>query len=233
MFDSGDYSIKSKMHTMHDDMGGAAAVIGAIRAIALMELEADVVAVIPACKNMISGNAFVPGDVLRTKAGRTIEVLSTDAEGRLILADALTYAIHEEKADEIVDIATLTGAAKRAVGNKCAAVMANHEELYGLLEKASLRSCEKIWRLDLDGELGPALSSSVADFKSSNPDNPAGGGAILAGLFLQKFVEKKPWAHIDMAPVNWLTEENAYCRKGATGYGVSLLYQFVKFGTAR
>ena len=228
LFDSGGYTLKSKMSTMHNDMGGAAAVIGAIRAAAAMELKINVVGVVAACKNMISGDAFVPGDILYSKAGKTIEIQSTDAEGRLTLADALTYAIREEKADELIDIATLTGAAREAVGNRSAVVLSNCDSLHGVLQEASRCSCEKIWRLDLDKELRPVLDSAVADLKSSNPDSPAGGRSIVAGLFLQEFVEGKPWVHIDMAPVNWLAEENPYCGKGATGYGVSLLYQFLK-----
>ena len=228
MFDSGGYTIKSRMSTMHGDMGGAAAVIGAMHAAASMKLKIDVVGIVAACKNMISGDAFVPGDILNSMAGKTIEILSTDAEGRLTLADALTYAIRKEKADEIVDIATLTGAARGAVGNKSSVVLSTCDTFYELLREASRRSCEKVWRLDLDRELRPALDSATADLKSSNPDSPAGGGSIVAGLFLQEFTEGKPWMHIDMAPVNWQTEETPYGGKGATGYGVSLLYQFLK-----
>lgn len=228
VFDSGGYTLKKRMHTMHNDMGGAAAVIGAIRSAAGMSLPLNITAIIPACKNMVSGNAFVPGDILSSKSGRSIEILSTDAEGRLLLADAMTYAVHEEGADELVDIATLTGSAKNAVGNKSAAVLSNSDKLYETLQEASLHSCEKIWRLNLDRELRPTLDSSSADLKSSNPDSVMGGGCIVAGLFLQEFVEDKPWIHIDMAPVNWLTEANNYCGKGATGYGVSLLYHFLK-----
>lgn len=228
MFDSGGYSLKSKMDTMHDDMGGAAAVIGAIRAIALEKLPVNVIAVAAACENMISGDAYVPGDILFSMNGKTIEMLNADAEGRLTLADAITYAIRKEGAGAIIDIATLTGAAKGAVGGKSAAVLANDDELYAEVEAASEASCEKIWRLPADKELFAAIRSDVADIKNSSPGNPMGGGSIVAGLFIQEFVEEKPWVHVDMAPVNWLPEGNSYCIHGASGYGVSLLYETVK-----
>lgn len=231
MFDSGGYSLKSKMATMHDDMGGAAAVIGAIRAIAKKKLPLNVIAVVAACENMISGDAYVPGDILFSMNGKTIEMLNADAEGRLTLADAITYAIRKEGAGTIIDIATLTGAAKGAVGARSAAVIANDEELYEEMLEASKISCEKIWRLPADRELFDVLKSEVADIKNSNPGNPMGGGSIVAGLFIQEFVEERPWIHVDMAPVNWLIEGNAYCIKGGTGYGVSLLYETVKLMT--
>lgn len=228
MFDSGGYCLKSKMATMHDDMGGAAAVIGAIEAIARAKRKVNVTAVVAACKNMISGDAFVPGDILGSMKGLTIEMLNTDAEGRLTLADAITYAIQMEGADRIIDIATLTGAAKGAVGGRTAAALSNDDRLYETVWKASQTACEKIWRLHLDEELMPVLHSAVADIKNASPGNTMGGGTIVAAMFIRAFTEGKPWVHIDMAPVNWQTEETPYCRRGATGYGVSLLYETAK-----
>lgn len=228
MFDSGGYSLKSKMATMHDDMGGAAAVIGAMRAIVKQKLPVNVIAVVSACENMVSGDAYVPGDILFSMNGKTIEMLNADAEGRLTLADSITYAIRKEGAGCIIDIATLTGAAKGAVGARSAAVIANDEELFEEIREASRVSCEKIWRLPADRELFEVLRSEVADIKNSNPGNIMGGGAIVAGLFIQEFTEGKPWVHVDMAPVNWLAEGNSYSIKGGTGYGVSLLYEMVK-----
>lgn len=228
MFDSGGYSLKSKMATMHDDMGGAAAVIGAIRAIAIQKLPVNVTAIVAACENMVSGDAYVPGDILFSMNGKTIEMLNADAEGRLTLADAITYAIRKEGAGKIIDIATLTGAAKGAVGARSAAVITNDQELFEEMSAASCVACEKIWRLPADRELFDVLKSEVADIKNSNPGNLMGGGTIVAGLFLQEFVEERPWIHVDMAPVNWLSEGNSYCIKGGTGYGVSLLYETVK-----
>lgn len=228
MFDSGGYCLKSKMATMHDDMGGAAAVIGAIQAIARTKRRVNVTAIVAACKNMISGEAFVPGDILGSMKGLTIEMLNTDAEGRLTLADAITYAIQKEEADRIIDIATLTGAAKGAVGGRTAAVLANDDSLYETVRNASLAACEKVWRLHMDEELMPVLHSETADIKNASPGNTMGGGTIVAGMFLRAFTEGKPWVHIDMAPVNWQTEETPLCRKGATGYGASLLYETAK-----
>lgn len=228
MFDSGGYSLKSKMATMHDDMGGAAAVIGAIRAIAKEKLPVNVIAVVAACENMVSGDAYVPGDILFSMNGKTIEMLNSDAEGRLTLADAITYAVRKEGAGKIIDIATLTGAAKGAVGGRSAAVVANDEELFQEIREASEVSCEKIWRLPADKELFEVLKSEVADIKNSNPGNTMGGGTIVAALFIQEFTEGLPWCHVDMAPVNWVPDGNAYCIHGGTGYGVSLLYEMVK-----
>lgn len=228
MFDSGGYSLKSKMATMHDDMGGAAAVIGAIRAIAKQKLPINVVAVVAACENMVSGDAYVPGDILFSMNGKTIEMLNADAEGRLTLVDAITYAIRKEGAGKIIDIATLTGAAKGAVGGRSAAVVVDDEELFEEIQAASEVSCEKIWRLPADKELFDVLKSEVADIKNSNPGNTMGGGTIVAALFIQEFTEGLPWCHVDMAPVNWLPEGNSYCIHGASGYGVSLLYEMVK-----
>lgn len=231
MFDSGGYSLKSNMTGMHGDMGGAAAVVGAIRAIALQKLPVNVVAVVAACKNMVSGDAYVPGDILTAMNGKKIEMLNSDAEGRLTLADALTYAIQKEGAETIIDIATLTGASGTAVGLRSAAVLANDEELFEEIKAGSEASAEKICRLPLDKELMPAVTSKVADIKNSCPGSPLGGGVITAALFLEEFVEDKPWVHVDMAPVNWLTDEISYSIQGGTGYGVSLLYETVKIMT--
>ena len=228
MFDSGGYSLKSKMATMHDDMGGAAAVVGAIRSIAMMKLPVNVIAVVAACKNMVSGDAYVPGDILFSMNGKTIEMLNSDAEGRLTLADAITYAVRNENASTIIDIATLTGAAKNAVGGRSAAILANDDNLAQMVEKAADTSCEKVWRLPCDEELFPVLKSDIADIKNSSPGNNYGGGTIVAGLFIREFVEDKPWCHVDMAPVNWRADGTSFSIKGATGYGAALLYETVK-----
>lgn len=228
MFDSGGYSLKSKMDTMHGDMGGAAAVMGAIRAVAKAGLHINVVAVVAACKNMISGDAYVPGDILHTMNGKTIEMLNADAEGRLTLADAITYAIRKEGAERLVDIATLTGAASGAVGRFTAAVIASDHPFYDEMWEASVTSCEKIWRLNADKELLACLKSGVADIKNTAPGSPLGGGTIVAGLFLKEFTEDKPWIHVDIAPTSWTSEDKPYSCKGGTGYGVSLLYETVR-----
>lgn len=229
MFDSGGYSLKPKMSmiTMHHDMGGAGAVIGAMKAIAQSKLKKNVIAIIPACENKIGEDAYVPGDVIGSMKGTTIEVVSTDAEGRLVLCDALTYAIRNENVDALVDIATLTGSAAQAVGDKTAPVFANDETMYQWIATASQESCEKVWRFDLDEEVAESLKSSYADMRNS-AGGAVPGGTIQGALFLQEFVENYPWIHLDIAPVSWLKTEMPYGAKGATAFGVNLLYNFIK-----
>lgn len=230
MYDSGGYCLKppTSLPTMHGDMSGAAAVVGAMRAIAKMGLKANVVGVIPACENRISGEAYLPGDILKSMSGKFIEMNNSDAEGRLILADAITYAIREQKVTKIIDIATLTGAVKIALGNRTAGIISNDDELVKIANEASEVACEKIWRLPADKELRHVLDSSIADLKNSAAGSTVGGGTILGGLFIQEFVEDKPWLHIDIASTNWTHEDLPYCPKGGTGFGTSLLYNIVK-----
>ena len=232
-FDSGGYSLKSNMRTMFDDMGGAAAVLGALRTVAAARLPLNLTVVIAACENLVSEDAYVPGDIIGSMSGRSIEMLNADAEGRLTLADAITYALREEKAAAVVDIATLTGAASGAVGRRSAVVMSGHECLMRTVREASLFSCEKVWPLPCDEELRPLLDSPFADLRNSVPGNPSGGGAILAGLFLREFAEKRPWLHIDMAPVCYFADGAPGAGKGARGWGASLLYHFVKLLSQR
>lgn len=230
MYDSGGYNIKSGpgMAFMHSDMSGAAAVIGAIRAIALLGLKANVVGIIAACENRISSSAYLPGDILKSMSGKYIEMNNADAEGRLTLADAITYAIREEKVDKIVDIATLTGAVVTALGKKTAGILSNDEELADLAHRAAKISCEKVWRLPLDRELKYSLKSGPADIRNDGSPSDVGGGSIQGGLFLQEFVENKPWLHLDIAGTAWITNDLPYCKKGGVGFGTSLLYQMVK-----
>lgn len=229
-FDSGGYSLKptASLPTMHADMAGAAAVIGAMETIARLKLKKNVIAVIPACENRISEDAYLPGHVLTSMSGKTIEVISTDAEGRLVLADAITYALREEGADAIIDIATLTGGARHALGDKTAAYLTNDETLSDLAKEASSISSEKAWQLPLDQELKPAIKSIVADVKNSALGANVGGSTILGALFLEAFVENKPWLHLDIASVAWSSTGLPYSPKGATGFGVNLLYQMIK-----
>lgn len=230
VYDSGGYSLKSGegMKTMYDDMGGGAAVIGAMCAIAQSHLPVNVVGVIAACENLVSEYAYLPGDVIGSMAGKSIEVLNTDAEGRLTLADALTYAALQENCDLLVDIATLTGAAKQAVGKFSSAVFANNDELFRLVNAAARDSSEKVWRLDLDQEMRSCLNSPVADLRSTSGDKGAGGGSMVAALFLQEFTAGKPWVHIDMAGVNYRAEPPAFSAAGATGYGAALLFYLAR-----
>lgn len=222
-YDSGGYSIKptDSMKEMKTDMAGSAAVIGAIRAIAQARLKVNVVAVVAAAENMISGTAYLPGDIIGSMDGKTIEVVNTDAEGRLTLIDAITYAIRNEKATSVVDIATLTGAVIVALGREYAGVVTNNEEFYEVFEKASKVSSEKVWRLPLGETEKKGNKSKIADLKNSGGRD---GGSQTAGAFIGEFVGDLPWIHIDMAGTSDIGEDKAYCRAGATGYGVELLF---------
>ncbi|MDO5061953.1 MAG: leucyl aminopeptidase [Peptostreptococcaceae bacterium] len=222
-FDSGGYSIKPTdgMMNMKTDMAGSAAVIGAIRAIAQAKLKINVVAVVAAAENMISGHAYLPGDIIGSMAGKTIEIVNTDAEGRLTLIDAVTYAIEKENATKILDIATLTGAVLVSLGTDYAGVVTNNEEFYQVFEKASKVSSEKTWRLPLDDAGRELNKSKIADLKNSGGRF---GGSQVAGAFIGEFVQDLPWIHVDIAGTSDVSEDKPYCRRGATGYGVELLF---------
>ncbi len=222
-FDSGGYSIKptDSMKTMRYDMAGSAAVIGAMKAMAEAKLKVNVVGIVAACENMISGSSYLPGDIIDTLNGKTVEIVNTDAEGRLTLADAVTYAIRHEKATALVDIATLTGAVLVGLGTQYAGVVTNDEELFETFEKAAKIASEKIWRLPYDDQLKEANHSKVADLKNS------GGrmaGSSTAGAFIGEFTEDVPWVHVDIAGTADTEKDSPYCRTGATGYGVELLF---------
>lgn len=226
-YDSGGYALKpaDSMVTMKNDMGGSAAVIGAISAIAKQGLKINVVAVVAACENMISGRAYKNGDIIGSMAGKTIEILNTDAEGRLTLVDAVHYIIEKEKVTKVVDVATLTGAALVALGTTTTAVISNDDEFYKDLEKAGLQSGEKFWRLPGFDDYKQLIKSDIADLKNSGGRY---GGAITAGLFIGEFVGKTPWLHLDIAGTAWTESEKDYRSKGATGAGVRTLYHLAK-----
>ncbi|MGL5615885.1 MAG: leucyl aminopeptidase [Sarcina sp.] len=226
-FDTGGYSLKpsASMDTMKSDMGGSAAVIGAMCLISKLNLKKNVIAVVAACENAISGGSYKPGDIIGSMAGKNIEVLNTDAEGRLTLVDAVTYAIRNEKASEVVDIATLTGAALVALGTTATGVVTNNDEFYSDLEKASKLTGEKVWKLPAFEEYKKLIKSDIADLKN------VGGryaGTITAGLFIGEFVEGKPWLHLDIAGTGWIGSAEDYCPKGGTGEGVRVLYELAK-----
>lgn len=226
-YDSGGYSIKPNdgMVTMKSDMGGSAAVIGALAAIAKSNLKVNIVGVVAACENLISGEAYKPGEIIGSMAGKKIEVLNTDAEGRLTLADAVTYIIREEKAKEVIDLATLTGAALVALGGITTAVITNNEDFYKELEEASKYTGEKVWQLPSFLEYKELIKSDIADLKNT------GGrmaGTITAGLFIGEFVEDKPWLHLDIAGTAWCDKPREYSQKGGTGEPVRTLYELVK-----
>jgi leucyl aminopeptidase len=224
-FDSGGISLKpaARMEEMKYDMCGGAAVIGAMQVIARLRPNVRVVGVVPASENLLSGRAVKPGDVVRSLSGKTIEVVNTDAEGRLVLADGITYAINNG-ATCLVDAATLTGACVVALGETRAAVMGNDQQLVDDLVAAGEQSGERLWPMPLDEEYGELIKSDIADVK--NVGNRT-AGSITAGFFLKHFAGSVPWAHLDIAGTAWTEKENPYLAKGATGFGVRLLANFV------
>jgi leucyl aminopeptidase len=224
-FDSGGISIKPPegMEEMKADMAGGAAVIAAMRAIAGLRPRVRVLGVVPAVENMPSGRSFRPGDVITLMNGRTVEVANTDAEGRLILADALSYAV-ERGAKVIIDVATLTGACKVALGTVYAGLFSSDEGLAQKLLQLRPITGEKLWRLPLDSEYKKPIQSDIADIK--NIGN-RWGGASYAAMFLQYMVGGVSWAHLDIAGVDWLTDAPAHLAKGPTGFGFRTLLEFV------
>ena len=226
-YDSGGLCLKTPqgMTGMKGDMAGAAAVIGAMAAISARKLRVNAVGVVAACENMLSGRAYKPGDIIGTMSGKTIEVLNTDAEGRITLADAVYYAVSKEKATRVVDIATLTGAAIVALGNIATAVLANDDDFFARLQQAADRAGERIWRLPHDEEYKELLKSEVADIRNTSIK---GAGTITGGLFVGAFVQDKPWLHLDIAGTAWTDKEGDYHPKGATGVGVRTLYHLAR-----
>jgi leucyl aminopeptidase len=228
-FDTGGYSIKTAdgMVGMKGDMGGGAAVIGAMSIIAKLDLPLHVVGLVPAADNMISDKAYRPQDVLTASNGKTIEIISTDAEGRLLLADALVYA-QRYKPAAVVDIATLTGAMSVALGNPTAGFYTNDESLVGKLRAAGEATQERVWQMPIHDEYGEPIKSDTADIKNSGGEAGRAGGAGVAAYFLSQFVDYS-WAHIDMAGMSRNDGLNPYHPKHSTkGYGARLLAEFVR-----
>jgi leucyl aminopeptidase len=221
-FDSGGVSLKpaQSMEEMKADKAGACAVLAAIQAVAQLQVPRNVVALLPVVENLPGGKAQRPGDVIRSMSGKTIEVVNTDAEGRLILADALCYAREEFDPAGIVDIATLTGACVVALGRVRAGLFSNNDAWCERLLQAANRCGEKLWRLPLDSEYRKEIESQIADVK--NVGN-RWGGAITAAKFLQEFVGETPWCHIDIAGVDLFHENQVL--EGPTGFGVFTLTQ--------
>ena len=225
-FDSGGLNLKpsgSGIEMMKIDMGGAAAVLGAAKAIAQLEPEVEVHFISATTENMVSGHAMRPGDILTASNGKSIEVNNTDAEGRLTLADALVFA-DKLGVDAAIDLATLTGACVVALGDDIAALFSQDEELAGKLMSAAEASGEKLWQMPMEDKYFEGLKSVVADMKNTGP---RAGGSITAALFLKQFVKETPWAHLDIAGPVWTDKENGYNSPGATGYGVRMLVQWV------
>ncbi len=226
-FDSGGLSIKpaTGMETMKIDMSGAAAVLGAMRVVKVLAPPIRVTGYIPITDNMLGGDATRPGDILTIRNGKTVEVLNTDAEGRLILADALSLA-SEARPDAIVDLATLTGACVVALGTKVAGLMGNDDGWLDSVQAAADRSGERVWRLPMPEDYRKELDSPVADLK--NIGN-RWGGTLTAALFLREFVaDGIPWAHLDIAGPAWTDSVDGEAAKGGTGFGVRLLVDLVR-----
>ncbi len=225
VFDAGGISLKpaEKMDEMKMDMAGGAAVLGTLLAAALLKLPVNLVGVIPAVENLPSGSAIRPGDILTSLAGRTIEVLNTDAEGRLILADALTY-VRRFEPRVVIDLATLTGACVIALGHHASAILGNHDGLIRRLIKAGELSGERLWQLPLWSDYANQIKSDVADVKNTG-GRP--GGTITAAAFLEKFADGLTWAHLDIAGTAWEEKGRPCVPKGATGMGVRLLVEYL------
>jgi len=221
-FDAGGISLKpaSAMDEMKYDMCGGASVLGAMRAIAEMKLPLNVTAIVPSSENMPDGDANKPGDIVTSMSGQTIEILNTDAEGRLILCDALTYA-ERYKPATVIDVATLTGACVVALGSHASAVFSNHDPLARELVEAGESSLDRAWVMPLWDEYDKQLNSNFADM--ANIGGPK-AGAVTAACFLARYTKKYDWAHLDIAGTAWLSGE----KKGATGRPVRLLCEFLR-----
>ncbi len=224
-FDSGGLNLKpgDSMAAMKDDMGGAAAVLAAMRAVGELKPEVNVLALVPATENMIGGNATHVGDVIRALSGKTVEIDNTDAEGRLILSDAATYA-ESEGVDEIIDVATLTGACVVALGRGMAGVLGSDQGIVERLIKAGAKDGEKLWQLPLHTDYLDNLKSETADMKNAGSRE---GGAIIGALFIKNHIKGTPWAHIDVAGPVTLDRESALSTKGSTGFGTATLVNYL------
>ncbi len=227
-FDTGGISLKppANMDEMKMDMSGGSIALGTLSAAASLKIPLNIVGIIPTCENMPSGNATKPGDILTSMSGKTIEVLNTDAEGRLILADALTY-VEKYNPKVVIDLATLTGAVIVALGHQAAAVLGNNDELTTRLQQCGELAGERLWPLPIWPEHEKAVKSDIADLK--NIASPGvGAGTITGAAFLKAFVGKFPWCHLDIAGTSWSGEEKPYIPKGASGFGVRLLIRFLE-----
>jgi leucyl aminopeptidase len=227
-FDSGGMDLKpaSSMETMKCDMAGAATVLFSMKSLAELKVKKNVTAVMPLTENMLSSNAFRPGDIFTGYNGKTVEIGNTDAEGRLILADALAYMEKEIKPDVIVDLATLTGSCVMTFGETVAAYLSTDDNISGALEASSVRTGEKIWRLPLFEDYDDRMKSDIADLNNMSSEKNA--GAIAGAVFLRNFVEKTPWAHLDIAGTAYYSKARGYRPKNATGFGLRLVVDLVQ-----
>jgi leucyl aminopeptidase len=227
-FDSGGLSLKpaQSMETMKDDMSGSAAVLGVMSVLSELAPSVEVRGYMAIAENMPGGRAQKPGDVVKTFNGKTIEVLNTDAEGRLVLSDALAYAC-SKKPDVVIDIATLTGACVVALGHRISAIMTNTPKLFAEIKKAGEIAGEKFWELPLEKEYQPDVKSKIADVQNIGKRRGE-AGTIIGGLFLQEFVDNRPWAHMDIAGPSWTDSDQPYCPTGGTGHPVRTLLHYLE-----
>ena len=227
-FDSGGISLKpgAGMEDMKYDMGGAAAVLGVFEALAKLDLPLRIIGLVATCENMPSGRAYKPGDIVTSRSGKTIEVINTDAEGRVVLADALDYA-KEFKPDFMIDLATLTGACVIALGGLTAGMLCNKkgEAFRDAMIESGGKTGERVWPLPMFEEYGEQIRSKVADVRNTGG---RAAGTITAGKFLQTFADHSPWMHLDIAGVTWRDSDRAYIPKGGNGFGVRLLLDFIE-----
>ncbi|MEW6067050.1 MAG: leucyl aminopeptidase [Nitrospirota bacterium] len=225
-FDSGGISLKPDegMEKMKYDMAGGAVVIGVIKAASELKLPVSLIGILPATENLPSGFAIKPGDVVRTIDGKTIEIISTDAEGRLILADAIGYA-KRFNPWAVIDIATLTGACSIALGNEAIAIMGNNRKIIDKIKKSAEKTYERVWEMPLFEEYKEYLKSNIADIKNSGGKT---GSLVTSAYFLHEFAENVPWVHLDIAGTAWIEKEKPYMPKGASGIGIRLIMDFIK-----
>ena len=227
-FDTGGVNIKPSggMEEMKLDMGGAAAVVGLMKTLALRKSKAQVVGIAGLAENAVDGAAYRPSDILKSMSGKTVEVMNTDAEGRLVLIDCLTYVQRTYKPRLIIDLATLTGAMMVALGSEYCGTFVNDDKMWKQMKDASAVTGEKLWRMPLDEVFSKELDSSIADVRSLG--NGRNAGACIAAGFLERFIEgKTPWAHMDIAGTAWIRGDKPTCPKPATGFGVRVLDRFV------
>ncbi|MCB0736414.1 MAG: leucyl aminopeptidase [Bacteroidetes bacterium] len=227
-YDTGGLSLKPTdfMEHMKSDMGGSAFTIGAICALAKMKAKVNVIGVVAACENNVSANAYKPGDIIGSMSGKTIEVLNTDAEGRLTLADAVHYLVDTEKVDTVVNIATLTGAVRIALGDHRGGFITNQDELAPLVYSAASKTDEYMWQLPIDDVYRTHVDSEIADVKNTGIGRLS--GTIAAACFVERFVQEKPWIHFDVSGVAFTKSGHEYYPKGATGRSMRTLYHLLK-----
>lgn len=229
-YDSGGYSLQSSefMETMQHDMSGAAAVMCALWCAQRRGVALNVTGVVAACENKLSATAYVPGDVICSMSGRYIEVNNTDAEGRITLADAVTYAKQCCGVDRIVDIATLTDGIQTALGNRRCGLFTNDKALARQVEAGAEAACERVWELPCDENLRRVLDSRVAHLKNSAMGSSVGGYATVGAVFVQEFAEDTPWVHLDIGGTAWSTDHEGIYTKGGIGFGTRMLYEMMK-----